>query len=111
MPNKITAALDARALPVVPVHSAEEAVRSRHAAARNLIREVEHPTEVAIPLLRNPLERAGLARATTRLAQRLGRDSDEVLAMLGVPEAERARLRAGRHHRVGRGLSVRAVGH
>ncbi len=92
--DSIAAAMDARALPVVPVHSAEEAVRSSHAAARNLIREVEHPTEGTIPLLRNPLERTGLARATTRLAQRLGRDSDEVLAMLDVPEAERARLRA-----------------
>lgn len=78
----------------MPVHTAEEAVSSRHAVARNLIQEVEHPTQGAIPLLRNPLERAGLTRGRTRLAQRLGRDTDDVLAMLGLPEAERDQLRA-----------------
>lgn len=92
--DTIAAAMASQALPVVPVHTAEEAVSSRHAVARNLIQEVEHPTQGAIPLLRNPLERAGLTRGRTRLAQRLGRDTDDVLAMLGLPEAERDQLRA-----------------
>ncbi len=92
--DEIVGIMNAHALPVVAVHTAEEAVTSGNAAARGLIDEVEHPRDGVVPLLGNPLARSGMTRAASRPAQDLGQDTEEVLAMLDIPPAERDRLRA-----------------
>lgn len=92
--DDIAARMEAQSIPVVAVLSPEEAVTSVNAAGRDLIDTVAHPTDGDVPVLRNPLHRAGLTRSGSRAAQPLGADTDEVLGWLGFSEAERQRLRA-----------------
>lgn len=90
----VAARMEARPIPVVAVLSPEEAVTSINAAGRNLIETVVHPSDGDVPVLRNPLHRAGLTRPASRAAQPLEADTDEVLGWLGFSEAERQGLQA-----------------
>ena len=66
-------------VPVLPVHTPDEAIRCDHVQARDLLRWTEHPTDGRIPMLANPLVRAGLAEpGGRRPAPALDQDREEI---------------------------------
>jgi crotonobetainyl-CoA:carnitine CoA-transferase CaiB-like acyl-CoA transferase len=65
-----------RNVPILPVHTPDEAVQSEHVAARQLIEWLAHPDEGRIPILANPLNRSGLTQSGRRPAPALGQHQD-----------------------------------
>ncbi|MGF7160392.1 CoA:oxalate CoA-transferase [Rhodoligotrophos appendicifer] len=90
--DEIVRIMAEHSLPIIGVHSADEALAGDHAQARGMVRAVPHPVEGEIPELANPLQAAGLARTRRAPAPALGGDTDRVLERLGYGEAERLAL-------------------
>ena len=65
-------------IPICPVYSPDEAMRSPEAAGRDLVQMTDHPVDGPIPWILDPLTRAGLADPTRRGAPRLGEHGEEV---------------------------------
>ena len=85
----------AAGIPICPVYTPDEAVRSKLVRERGLLEEVEHPTEGRIPQPVNPLSHAGLADSQRSPAPSLGEHTDEVLESLGYDKEERRSITAG----------------
>jgi CoA:oxalate CoA-transferase len=81
---------------ICPVASPDEAVKLSHVAARDMVGQVDHPSDGRIPQFVNPLWRAGLVRKHHLPAPGLGEHTDEILQALGYSPAEIARLAAAR---------------
>jgi len=65
-------------LPICPVYSPDEALRSPEALARGIVQFIDHPAEGRIPFLADPLARAGLSDPGRRPAPGLGQHGEEV---------------------------------
>lgn len=65
-------------IPICPVYSADEAVSSPEAKARDLIGFIDHPVDGPIPYVRDPMERAGLSDPSRHHAPSLGEQDAEV---------------------------------
>ncbi len=81
------------AIPCAPVRSYGEAARDRHVLARDMMQEVAQEDGTVVPIT-GPA--AKFSRTPTRVrtgAARLGANTDEVLAEIGVDAATRKKLR------------------
>jgi crotonobetainyl-CoA:carnitine CoA-transferase CaiB-like acyl-CoA transferase len=65
-------------IPICPVYSPDEALASREAEGRDLVRMADHPVDGSIPLILDPLTRAGLADPARRMAPGLGEHGEEI---------------------------------
>ena len=59
--DELAAKMLAHDIPITPVLTPQEALRSEHVAGRKLVEWVEHPRDGRIPVLANPLAASGLA--------------------------------------------------
>lgn len=86
--SEVLEELEKHGLPVVPVLSPDEALHSENVAARELVATQKHPVEGDIPVLVNPLFRAGLSKKSRTPAPSLGEDTANVLHALGFTDSE-----------------------
>lgn len=86
--------LRAAEVPAGAVRSVREALADPHAVARGVVGEFTHPAEGTFPALRTPLRETGGAPLPVGTPPRLGADTDDVLAGLGLGPAEIEGLRA-----------------
>lgn len=82
----------ASGVPICPIYSPEEALRSKNVDGRNLIDDARGP-EQPLPHITNPLVLSGLARTRRDTAPQLGADNAGVLGELGYGEDDLERLR------------------
>lgn len=83
----------ANGIPAGPILSYPEAFGSEHARARGMRMEIEHPVEGRLPNIGFPVKLSATPQQVRRHPPLLGEHTDEVLAELGLEEAERAKLR------------------
>jgi len=76
--DELVAWAKANDVPILPVYTPDEALRSEHVTARGLVQWIEHPVEGRIPVLANPLGRSGLTVRHRRPAPTIGQDSDQI---------------------------------
>ena len=89
------ALLQAAGLPAGPVRSVSETMRSPEIAARNMVREVDHPTGGRLKLVGTPFNFSETPTVPPSAPPLLGQDTDAVLRkILGMDAAEIAALRA-----------------
>jgi len=70
-------------IPICPVLTPDEAMRSKNVEMRHLTEEVEHPREGRITQLSNPLVHAGLADTQRRPSPGLGEHTADILREIG----------------------------
>jgi crotonobetainyl-CoA:carnitine CoA-transferase CaiB-like acyl-CoA transferase len=90
---EILARLEAESVPVAPVLTLEQVIADPQVAHNQLLLERDHPTAGRIRQPRPPARFDRTPAEAGRLAPLLGEHTDEVLAEIGVPDAERRRLR------------------
>lgn len=91
---EIARALDGR-VPFGPVNTAADIYADPHVAARGMLVEVDHPgSATPVTIASTPVRMTATPGGVTRRAPLAGEDTDEVLAALGLGEAEIAALRA-----------------
>ncbi|HEV7679061.1 MAG TPA: CaiB/BaiF CoA-transferase family protein [Candidatus Dormibacteraeota bacterium] len=79
---------------VAPVLDLAEALEHPLARQRHMVVDAEHPELGPTPNLGTPVRLGGAAAGPGRAPSRLGADTRDVIAELGVPESECASLRA-----------------
>ncbi|MEW6272119.1 MAG: CoA transferase [Thermodesulfobacteriota bacterium] len=85
--------IEAADIPTCKVNSVSEVFAMPQTRVNESLVKVPHPTRGEIEILNTPIRMQGSPGAVTRGAPTLGQHTDEVLEELGVPAAERARLR------------------
>ncbi|MEK7862139.1 MAG: CaiB/BaiF CoA-transferase family protein, partial [Chloroflexota bacterium] len=70
-------------LPICPVYSPDEALRSPEALAREIVQFTDHPVDGRMPFFADPLARAGLSDPGRRPAPGLGQHGEEIRRELG----------------------------
>nr|MBP6406153.1 CoA transferase [Ramlibacter sp.] len=84
----------ANGLPAGPILSYPEAFGSEHAKVRGMRMEVDHPVEGKVPNIGFAVKLSRTPQQVRRHPPLLGEHTDEVLAELGIDEAQRHELRA-----------------
>jgi len=87
------ARIEAADIPTCKVNSVREVFAMPQTEVNQALVKVAHPTRGEIEILNTPIRMQGSPGAVTRGAPTLGQHTDEVLEEMGVPAAERARLR------------------
>lgn len=82
----------AEGLPIAPVRSYAEAARDPHVAERDMLQPVDVEGNAGVPVVGPAAKYSRTPVAVRTGAPALGAHTDEILAELGVPEEERARL-------------------
>ncbi len=90
------AQLHAAGIPVGPINSVAEALDSPQSRARGLVSEIEHPITGTYRLLGSPLRWSDEPAPIRRQPPRLGEQTDEILAWLGLSSDDIAELRESR---------------
>ena len=85
--DELVAEMMAAGIPICPVYTPDEAVRSSAAEERDLIDWIEHPTQGRIAQLGHPLQATGLGDLHQRASPELGADTVDILLELGFDEA------------------------
>lgn len=75
-------------IPICPVYTPDEAVRSPEAVERGLVEWFSHPTQGDIPQLVNPLTASGLTDPHRLPSPELGADTRDVLGELGYNDTD-----------------------
>jgi crotonobetainyl-CoA:carnitine CoA-transferase CaiB-like acyl-CoA transferase len=81
-------------VPSGPINSYPETLSDPHTLARGMVVDLIHPGAGAIKALGVPVKLSDTPGAVDRPAPLVGEHTDEILAELGYPEAERQSLRA-----------------
>jgi crotonobetainyl-CoA:carnitine CoA-transferase CaiB-like acyl-CoA transferase len=81
-------------IPAGPILTYPEAFGSEHAKARNMRMEIDHPVEGKVPNIGFPVKLSGTPPRVRRHPPLLGEHNQEVLAELGIGNAEIAELTA-----------------
>jgi formyl-CoA transferase len=84
----------ANGLPAGPILSYPEAFGSEHAKVRGMRMEIDHPIEGKVPNIGFAVKLSGTPQQVRRHPPLLGEHTDEVLAELGMDDAQRDALRA-----------------
>jgi formyl-CoA transferase len=84
---------DANDIPCGPINNYEEVVRDPQVLAREMVREVDHPTLGRLRTLGSPLKMSATPPDPVRRAPLLGEHTDEVLRRAGYGDEELAALR------------------
>jgi crotonobetainyl-CoA:carnitine CoA-transferase CaiB-like acyl-CoA transferase len=88
-------ALEAAGVPNGPINNLEQVFQEPQAVARGLRMELDHPLAGRVSLVRSPMRFSATPLEHNVPPPTLGQHTDEVLrALLGMSEAEIARLRA-----------------
>jgi crotonobetainyl-CoA:carnitine CoA-transferase CaiB-like acyl-CoA transferase len=87
------ARIEAADIPTCKVNTVREVFAMPQTQVNQALVKVAHPTRGEIEILNTPVKLQGSPGAVTRGAPGLGQHTDEVLEEMGVPAAERARLR------------------
>jgi crotonobetainyl-CoA:carnitine CoA-transferase CaiB-like acyl-CoA transferase len=85
--------LNAAGVPCGPVHSVEAVFQDPQILAQDMLLNVLHPGYGPVQMLGFPMKLSATPCQVRRTAPALGQHSDEILAELNYPEAERASLR------------------
>lgn len=93
--DQIVVELTAHGIPVQPVYTPREAIRTGNITTRGLLDWQADPRGSLGPQLVNPLALSGLARSRRTFAPALGADTVRVAARLGLSADEIDTLRAG----------------
>jgi crotonobetainyl-CoA:carnitine CoA-transferase CaiB-like acyl-CoA transferase len=88
------AALEAAKVPCGPINDLADVFADPQVRARGMTVSVPHPHADALELVASPLKLSATPPVLRRAPPLLGQHTDEVLAGLGLGEAEIARLRA-----------------
>jgi crotonobetainyl-CoA:carnitine CoA-transferase CaiB-like acyl-CoA transferase len=81
-------------VPVGPIRDYRQSCADPHTLAREMVVELDHPTEGRVPALGIPVKLSETAGAIRRVPPRLGEHTDEVLRTVGYSAAEIDELRA-----------------
>ncbi len=87
-------ALDAAKVPCGPINDLADVFADPQVIARNMTAAVPHPHSDALHLVASPMKLSATPVTLRRAPPLLGQHTDEVLAELGLDDAEKARLRA-----------------
>jgi len=90
------AALDAAGVAAGPVNDISEAVAEPQILHREMVREIDHPLGVKLKILANPIRFSETPIDGYAAPPGVGQHTDEILAALGLGDAEREDLRARR---------------
>lgn len=88
--------LDRAGVPGGPVYTYEESLNDPHVRARGMVLEVDHPVIGPMKAMGHPVKSTGHIAEIRRPAPLLGQHSREILAGLGLEDAEIERLVAAR---------------
>lgn len=86
---------DINDIPCGPINNYEEVVRDPQVLAREMVREVDHPTLGRLRTLGSPLKMSATPPDPERRAPLLGEHTAEVLHQAGYSDADIAALRSG----------------
>ncbi len=86
--------LSAAGIPVAPIRNVKEALESEHAAHRGLLAEVRDAEGGAVRLPSQPVKFSGYGANRVTPAPALARDTEAILAGLGIGAAQADQLRA-----------------
>jgi len=87
------ARIEAADIPTCKVNTVKEVFALPQSEVNQILVKVPHPTRGEIEILNTPVRLQGSPGAVTRGAPTLGADTDAVLEEMGIPAAERERLR------------------
>ena len=87
-------ALEAAKVPCGPINGLDDVFADPQVAARGMTVAVPHPHQTALELVASPMKLSATPVTVRRAPPLLGQHTDEVLAELDVPTAERLRLRS-----------------